>query len=145
MPIVDKPFMILDSLNCKLVWFFMSLRCMFVSIWMSNVFNETVDPLLVIKFILFHVLIIFSIFIMLMIFLEDVSLFWISWADALWRRCWCVRNLDAFVSVFCNSFCESKYFFDVSYCYPSGVDDMRYIVLQFLHLFLLVDSSLVLS
>ena len=61
--------------NCTLLWSLMSLRCMVVSIGMSNVFNETVDLLLVIEFILFHILIIFSIFIMLMMVLEDDFLF----------------------------------------------------------------------
>ena len=72
----------------------------------SRVFKEVVVLLFVIELIRFHIFIMDSIFNMLIMVLEDVFLFCMSWADALWRKC-CLHSLDAFGIVYFSFFCAA--------------------------------------
>ena len=92
----------------------MSFRCIVVYIGTSSVFKEAVVLLFVIELISFHSFMMDFIFIILIMVLEDVFLFCMSWVDALWSKC-CLRSLDTFGIVFLSYFCAAWILFLMSF------------------------------
>ena len=84
----------------------MSFRCIVVYIGTSSVFKEAVVLLFVIELMRFHIFMMDSIFNILIMVLEDIFLFCMSWDDVRWSKC-CLRILDTFGIVFFSYFCAA--------------------------------------